>query len=214
MSTNKEFIDQAMGRLGQRTSTRVRANVIEEVNTAIEDLERGTFFPWFLHKTATLNVVADDTFVNLPSDFALEEDETRPYYVEEGTVYYLTKRFYGALLGEDPTSLKFYATRGTEFHFRMVAEKDYTIILPYYGKTVDPLADNTDPVSNLWLLEAKNWVLGKSLSIVAATNLQNPNLATTMAALEIKSRTDVYNYHEARLNQSQDFEVGGVTDGS
>lgn len=214
MSTNAQFIDQAMGRLGQRTSTKIRANVVEEINTAIEDLERGTFFPWFLSKTATLSVVANDTFKDLPSDFALEEDETRPYYVEEGTVFYLTKRFYGTLLGETPTSLKFYATRGTEFHFRIPADKSYDIIVPYYAKTIDPLVDDTTPVSNLWLLEAKNWILGKALSVVAATNLQNLNLATTMAALEVKSRTDVYNYHEARMNQNQDFEVGGATDGS
>lgn len=214
MSTNRELIDQAMGRLGQRTSTRIRANVIEEVNTAIDDLERGTFFPWFLEKTATLDVMSEDSFINLPADFAIEADETRPYYVREGTVFYLTKRFYGTLIGEVSTSLKYYAVRGTEFHFRMAADKEYSIIVPYYAKTVDPLVDTTDDVSNLWLLEAKNWVLGKALGLVASTNLQNPNLAKTFAVLEFKSKTDIYNYHEARVNQNQDFEVGGSSDGS
>ena len=214
MSTNAQFIDQAMGRLGQRTSPKIRANVLEEINTAIDDLERGTFFPWFLEKTATLNLVVDETFQALPSYWVIEADETRPYYVENGLVYYLTKRFYGALLGEVPTTLKFYAIRGTEFHFRKVADKAYTVIIPYYAKTVDPLVDDATAVSNLWLLEAKNWIMGKALSVVAATNLQNLPLATTMAALEVKSRIEVFNYHEARLNQGQDFEVGGATDGS
>ena len=75
MTTNSELIDQAMGRLGGRTSTRLRADLVSEVNTTIDNFEQGTFIPWFLEATATLDIVADDTFVTLPEDFAIEADE-------------------------------------------------------------------------------------------------------------------------------------------
>lgn len=214
MTTNAELLNQAMSRLGGRSSTRLRADVLAEINTAIDTLERGTFHPWFLEQTASLSIVADDTFVDLPSDFAIEADESRPYYVLNGTTYYLTKRFHGTLQGEVPTSLKYYAIHGTEFHFRMPADIAYTVYLAYYARETGNLVDNATAVSNLWLINAKDWVLAVALKVVAATITQNDGLAVKMAALETKAKNELYVHHEARININQDFEVGGASDGS
>jgi len=196
MTTNTELIDQAMSRLGQRKSERVKTDVIMEINTAIENLEKATFRPWFLEKTATLSVVLNDTFKALPDDFLIEAEESRPYFVLEGTVHFLTKRFFGMLVGEDPPELRYYAIRGNDFHFRF------------------PVVDNTTPVSNLWLLNAKDWVFGKALGVVAAFHIHNNELAVSMSAAEIAARNDLYVFHEARINENQDFEVGGASDGT
>ena len=214
MTTNSELIDQAMGRLGGRSSTRLRADVVSEINMTIDNFEQGTFIPWFLEATATLDIAVDDTFVDLPDDFAIEADESRPYYVLEGTVYYLTKRFHGTLLGEVPTSVMYYAIHGTEFHFRMAADQVYTILLAYYAKETGNLVDDDTEVSNLWLINAKEWVMSDALSTVANTHVQNYKLADRLALKAQKARNDLYVFHEARININQDFVVGGSSDGS
>ncbi len=214
MTTNAEILDLAMSRLGGRSSVRVRADVLLEINSAIDTLERGTFFPWFLEKTDTLSFVADDTFKALASDFAIEAEETRPYYVEEGKVFYLTKRFYGTLVGEVPTGVKFYAIRGSDFHIRLAADKAYSILVPYYGRETGNLVDDGADVSNAWLIDAKDWVLAMALRTVAAVHLQNPTQATMFAQMEAKAKTDLYVFHEARINTNQDFVVGGSSDGT
>lgn len=214
MTTNKELIDQAMSRLGQRSSVRVRADVVTEINTALDTLERGTFFPWFLEETAQLDIAIGDTFKALPSDFAREAEESRPYYTLEGTLHYMTKRFYGTLLGETPTKLMYYAIRGNDFHFRMPADIAYTVYVDYYARQGDPLADNTTDVSNLWLLNAKDWVMNEGLSVVAGLHLHNDKLEQKLFARANKAKNDLYVYHESRINENQDFEVGGASDGT
>lgn len=214
MTTNAELLNQAMSRLGQRKSTRVRADVVTEINTAIEVLERGTFRPWFLEKTATLAVVKDDTFAALPTDFLIEAEEVRPYFVLEGKVHYLTKRFYGMLVGETPPEVRYYAIRGNDFHFRRPADIAYSIIVPYYAQTNDLLVDDTTDVSNPWLLNAQDWVFGKALGVVAAFHVHNQELAVNFSAAERQAKSDIYIFHEARINENQDFEVGGSSGGT
>ncbi len=214
MTTNSELLDNALSRLGQRKSTRVREDTIAEINEAIDNLERGSFFPWFLQKTVTLSFVSGDSFKPLPADFAIEQEDTRPFYTQESAIFYLTKRFFGTLQGEAPTFVKFYAVHGNDFHIRMPAEKDYSITVLYNARTGGGFVDDTNDVSNLWLIDAKEWVLSMALAKVARFHLQNTPLAADFVGMEAKAKRDLYNYHESRVNLNQDFEVGGATDGS
>jgi hypothetical protein len=213
-TTNAQLIDQAMSRLGQRKSTRVRSDIVSEINTAINTLERGDFHPWFLEETATLSVVSGESFKVLPTDYLIEADDSRPYFIESGTTYFLTKRFYGVLMGETPPELRFYAIRGEEFHFRMVADKAYTIYVPYYAKQTGNLVDDDTVVSNKWLIEAFDWTISEALKVVASVHLHSTELAQTHAAIALRAKRDIFKHHEARVNKNQDFEVGGATDGS
>lgn len=215
MTTNSELLDQAMSRLGQRASTRVRADVLAEINTTIDRLERNPFLPWFLEKDATLSVVANDTSVALPSDFLREAEESRPYYVLDSKVHYLTKRLFAALPGEDDaTSVKFYAIRGETFYFRMAADQSYTITLSYYAAQTGNLVDDASTVSNLWLTKAHDWVVNEALTKVAAFHVQNEKLAILLKGDASAARKELYGYHEARINENQDFVVGGSTNES
>ena len=214
MATNAEILDIAMSRLGKRSSTRVRTDVVSEINSTIARLEQGDFRPWFLEQTATLSLVSGDTFKALPSTFLIEAQESRPYYVEEGTVYYLEKRFYGTLLGEVPTSLKYYAIRGSNIHFRMAADKAYTLYVDYYAKSNDALVDNASAATNVWLLNAQDWVLNEACARVAGLHLGSDPLAAKLTAAAAKDKRDIFVFHEARINENQDFYVGGATDGS
>ncbi len=214
MATNAQLLDQAMGRLGQRKSLTVRANVVLEINSTIAELERGTFLPWFLESSTDLALAVDDTSKALPTDFLREEEESRPYFTLDGTVRYLTKRFYGTLQGEAPTNLRFYAIRGETFHFRFAADIAYTVTVDYYAKSNDAFVDNAVAVSNKWLLNAETWVLNEALKTVAALHINDAEKAATFALLAQVAKKDLYIYHESRINENQDFEVGGSSGGS
>lgn len=215
--TNAELIELMMSRLGQRKSTRVRADLILEVSAAIEDLEAEPFVPWFLQATASLEFLEGSAFVSLPEDFAIERESARPYYVLEGTTHYLTKTVSGAIFNytSSTTAPQKYAIIGDEMFIRPVADQDYTIYLPYYAKTgASGFADNSDEISNVWLIEAREWVVNKALAIVAGQHIQNAEMEAKFFALEGRHKRKVYSKHIAREAQNQDYEVGGATDGS
>jgi len=214
MTTNSELIDQAMSRLGQRSSTRLRADVVTEINTTIDTLERGEFLPWFLEETATMTILPSQSFDTLPGDFGLEMEDSRPYYLKDGKTHYLTKRLFAAIFGEDPPDMRYYAIRGTEFYVRQIPDEEETVYLPYTARQTGDLADDGSVVSNLWLHHAKDWVLGEALAAVASLHLSNDKLAATQAVFGAKGKRSVFVHHEARVNMNQDFEVGGISDGS
>lgn len=216
MTTNAELIDQWMSRLGQRTSTRVRADLVAEVNSAIRNLESEAFMPWFLQSTLTLNVAIDESFRLLPTDFVIEREGTRPYYVLEGTVYYLRKMISGAIFGHvtENTRPTRYSIIGNEFHFRPVADQAYAINIPYYAKTGGGIAYDQAEVDNLWLLNAEDWVAYKALKTTAGFHLQNTQKAADFAQMEHSEKLSIYKLHQAREAQNQDYEVGGISDGS
>ncbi len=214
MATNASVLDLAMSRLGQRESTKLRASVLLEINAAIDMLERGTFFPWFLEKTASLSFAVNDTFKALPTLFAIEADESRPYFTLEGTVFYLTKRFHAALQAEVPNTIRLYAILGNDLHIRKAADVAFTLSVPYHERVTGNLVDDGTAITNLWLIDAKDWVIYEALTIVAAVIVQNDTLAQKMVALAQKAKSDLYIFHEARININQDFVVGGSSDGT
>lgn len=213
---NSELITQWMSRLGQRKSTRVREDLLTEINSAIIMLERKPFIPWFLQKTAQLQINADVSTLNLPLDFSLERENTRPYFVEEGTVYYLTKVIAGKIYGYTTGSTRpqAYALIGDTIEFRPIADKSYTLMLRYYATTSGGVLDDDLEVSNLWLLNAPEWIASKACKMTARFHLQNQPLAADFQALELMEKRETYNYHEAREHQNQDYIVGGISDGS
>lgn len=214
MTTNSELLSNAMGRLGQRTSLKVRAALLYELNLAIQTLESGTFFPWFLEGTAELSVSKGETFVALPVDFALEVEEARPYFTLDGQVNYLHKRFYAQLQGETTAAMQFYALHGNELHFRAPAPEDLTINFLYVKKTGGGVKDDDSAVSNLWLLNVEDWVVNEALAKVAAFHVNDANKASEFVALSQKAKRDAYVYHESRKHTSMEYSVGGASDGA
>lgn len=213
---NSEQLDVWMSRLRSRKSVNLRADVVAEVNAAIVDLERKPFIPWFLEVNTPLTLALDSGNVALPANFSLEREGWRPYYVLEGTVYYLTKRVEGKVVGHvtEKTSPQIYGIIGDTLEFRPLADQEYTLNFYYYARTDGGFADDGSAVSNLWLLNVPEWVFAKAAVIVARMHLRNEELARDMAQLEIRSKTDAYKYHEARKHQNQDYEVGGASDGT
>ena len=214
MTTNAEVIDQAMSRLGKRASTRLRADVLTEINAAIDAAEKAPFLPWFLQDLGSISATSSATSASLPADFLREEEDTRPYYVLSGTNYYLSKRLYNMLEGETPTSLSLYSIRGTTFYYKAAPSDALTIYLPYYKSVGGDLADDGSAVSNLWLLNARNYILAKALHMVASTVVRDDNLAREQAALRTDAWRDLVAFHESIQVENLDAYVGGASDGS
>ena len=215
--TNAQMIDLAMSRLGRRKSTDLREQVVLEINMAIDRLETGMFIPWFLEGTVETiwQGSSQQGYTWLGPQFSKEVENTRPYYVLDDTVHYLEKRFYGVLVGEEPTGIEYYAIRGqNEFHVRKVPEVDMSIYVPIYLKSVSPLLDDDEEVNNSWLLYAHDWVIAEALSYVAAFHLNNEKLATIHEIAARKAKNDQYTFHEARKHENQDYFVGGASDGT
>ena len=212
--TNKTLIDDAMTRLGGRSSTRVRTGVVSEINKAIAFLERGEFLPWFLQSSTTLAIAANSNTATLPTDFLKEDEDARPYYTLDGKVYYLTKRFYAAMEGLEPDDTVFYAIRGNTFYVKRIPTEALSIEFLYLAQSNDPLMDNETAVSNVWLLNAEEWVVSRALRFVAMSHIQNSNLARDLQRSELEAKRNLYNYHISREIDAHDLEVGGATDGS
>lgn len=213
---NSEQLDIWMSRLGQRKSLRVREDMVAEINAAIRNLENKPFVPWFLEQKAQLTVSAGDTSVSLPDNFILETEHHRPYYVLDGTVYYLGKRIRGAVFGFQTTSTspQIYGIIGNTMEFRPVADQAYTFNLYYYAKNGGSFADDDNEVTNVWVLEAEEWIFAEAAIKVAALHLQNQALGADFVGLAAAAKRDIYAKHEAREHTNQDYEVGGVSDGS
>ena len=216
MGTNAELLTQAMSRLGQRSSTRVRADVLAEINTTIDRLERGGFLPWFLEQTATIAVVASTASYSISTSFIREVEECRPYWVLSGVspittqVTYLQKRGYSDLRGlGSETSLKYYAIQDQKIHIRMVPDVAYALYLQYYHRQTGNLADDSSTVSNLWLVNAHDWVVNEALATVADLHLHNSKLADKLRSYARAAKADLYIYHESRVHTNQDYYVGG-----
>lgn len=213
MATNAEKIEQMMSRLGQRTSQRVRTDLVAELNTAIEHLETQPFIPWFLRTTSFLTLPEGSTVVSLPSNYLREREEFLPYYSYDGTNYYIEKRLLGALPGFKPiiSTPEVYAIDGGQFHFRPAAPEEIEVTFTHYSRSNDPVLDNDEEVTNPWLIEAFEYVSCVTLKNIATFHVQNLPLGEIFASLEFRYYGQLYKYHESRIHEGQDYYVGGAS---
>lgn len=216
MLTNQYFIDLWMSRLGQRASLRVRQDLVAEINSSIIYLESQVFIPWFLEAWTTIPLNPGDGIAPLPLTFAIEREYTRPYFSLEGRIHFLTKRVFGAIYGiEDSGDVpKYYALHGQNLVLRPVATIPLTLNVAHYVKTGGGVVDDTAEATNVWLLNAPDWVAFRALKAVAGLHLQNTQKASEFERMEIQAKDDIYRFHLAREHQNQDYEVGGISDGS
>ncbi len=223
MATNAEVLDLAMSRLGQRSSTRIRADVLSEVNASINTLEKAPFLPWFLRATDSF-AFGDFTVSNaigttaLDSTFLRDVEDTRVYYTtSEAGFNFLTKLLIGMLPTETPLGQSFYAidVGAKTISVRIAPVTGQTYWLEYYAEQTGNLVDDATAVSNKWLLNAQDYILAHALKTVARFQIQNDELAAKFAIQQTEEYTKLYNYHESLAHENQDYFVGGASpDGS
>ena len=211
MATNTVLLDQMMSRLGQRKSQRLRADLIAEVNQAVQELERKPFIPWFLEQALPLAFASGTASVAIPN-FIREVEETRPYYVQESQITYLAKTLRGTLYAHETalTSPQIYTLTGdTNMEIRPVPTKDYTINILVYAKSNDAIADNTNEASNPWLLNAFDYLAETALERTARFHMRDMKAADEHGKAAARMLNDLYAFHESRVHTNQDYYVGG-----
>jgi len=213
MSTHSEIIDLGMSRLGRRRSTEVRRDLVTEINSFLKRLSRQSFKPWFLMDMDTLTFEAGEVVKPLADDFSLEVEASRPFFTYDGEVEYLQKLSYAMLEGQTGTK-NFYAIEGNNIHIRPTPSEQQVVSFLYYKNDEGELVDNAIEATNLWLVNAEDWIVNSAASRVARFHTIARDLAQDLADDAREFKTELYVLHEARKHQNMDYYVGGASDGS
>lgn len=158
-------INEGLGFMADGNS--LEDTIVRRLQEAQRDLEKGKTLPKFLiEEDATLNLVAGDHFVPLPSDFLRIDDEVQLHYTPATSdiPVFLEKKFYtDAVLAYMQTETaaavpKVYVLRKSTIDFIYPADNDYTLLWNYY-KAADVL---TSDIENAWLANAAEWLIGEA----------------------------------------------------
>lgn len=215
--SSDQIINLVLARCGRREAdTYLQAALLTELQMLQQDvLEGGAFLPWFLlTEDETLDLVAEQSYVTLPSDFLREwEDcklsiydaaETEDPYAE------LTKWDFDALREMFPVrdfaKPTYYALTGSRLEFFQTPDTAYTATWRYLARQPVLTAVVT---SNAWTVNASD-VLVAELGIIAAGRyLKNAEQGQLFAADAARAHQRLLAFDEARKQANRAAERGG-----
>lgn len=202
-----------MKRLGNRTAPPLRLTVLGELNEKIKQLELGATLPWFLQDVWLGVTVANQDWIDLPTDYLREDDEGISE-IQDTTVspaqwrsnfpkvsYNLLRKNTANTLAQLPQA---YAVFGEKAYFGPTPNGVYNVRIPYNKRTT-PIVDSSDVVTNKWLLNFLNVVTLHTISIVAATHTRDMNLVKSIGP-ELGLANDLMQRAiEARIHAGRDY---------
>lgn len=211
LSTNADYIDLLIGRLGRRstTQTTLRALVVDEINSSLRELERGRFLPWFLETVAILTTVADDRTITLPTGFLREIENQSVEIIASSTVtndlIKLRVEDLNTLYKDDAAGLPArYAIGEPSIYWGPKPDAAYAVSFPYIAEST-AVPDDAVVATNPWLINAHNFVLSHAGIQVAGFHLQNQKLAELFGAATARGRLELVGHHEAREHTNMDY---------
>ena len=178
---NSEVLDTMQGRLGKRTSSGIRLDCLRELNLAIRELERGAEKPWFLESSTTGTLIAEQDYIDLPTNFLIEiEKGTFEIQNSDGKWVEMKKtsreKIREVTANVDPAFPEAYAIWGNRFILGPSPDAAYSYRFDDYVRT-SPLVDNSTEVSNSWLTEFFDFTVYKALIVVARDHIQSDRVA-------------------------------------
>lgn len=214
LSTNSEYIDLLMSRLGARQNPRLRSMVTMEFQLMQATLEQGSFIPWFLQRDIPVALDIGVTSYDLPDGF-LREIESLPWELsgnDIGTPVLKKKQLDWLLEKCDEEAIGqpvFYGVSKDWFLVYPAADiAGYSVsVRGYFAQ--DLISDTSAP-ANLWLTKGSSWLLNEVGSIVSRTHIQNPRLAEQFAKEAQKARLDLIAATEARQATNIDYSDQGI----
>ena len=184
-------VDLLMNRLGQRTGTTLKDQIIGEMVFVQENLLEGnaTQFWFTVQDSVGLVTAADTETVALPTDFMQEWEEGALYITETaGTKKEVKKADWDSIAIH--TSLlstglpEFYSIDTTNISLRKIPDIVYTLDMKYHAKQAS-LAGVTGDAANVengWLEHASDWLIGETGTIIASQYLQSETMVKVFAA--------------------------------
>jgi hypothetical protein len=206
-TTNAQVLDNMMARLGNRQSPKLRGSVLFELNNKINLLEGGALLPWFLQKEWAFQLVVNQITYDLPADFLREEEEGALRVSYQGRpIAFVGKVAKEDLVyeGDDPALC--YTLFGEKLQIAPTPDTTYDCVLEYLAASTD-VTDTGVPVSNVWLLNAYNFVTYGALVAIANFHVQDPEMAARFEREEAKARDALWRTHEARQHTNRDYKI-------
>lgn len=205
-------VDLIMSRLGNRTQASLRTIVLGEMEIVQSDLvERLDFKPWFLlSEDTTTDCTIAEPRLALPPDFLQEAEDGALWYLLNSTPVYMKRKDWDTLSagyndGQGNGPPEYYALTGGYFHLFPAPDIVYTFHMRYYQIDAAPTDTAT---TNLWLTHAPKLLIAATAQIVAATHLQNADLAATMQGEMQTAVTQLWKATEERLHSNREYNMG------
>ncbi len=192
-------VDLIMKRLGNRSDTSLRNDIINEMVYVQETiLEGGPFYPFFLvTEISTAVSTVSDERLTLPSDFLHEWEDGALYYFDAAD----TSSPWKPLIRDDWDALKaahttaddalptHYDIAGNYFLLTPTPDQIYTYKFRYYGADVALTGPyGTNNIENIWLDKAADWLIGEVGAIIATQYLLSDKLHTMFVAQATRGR--------------------------
>ncbi len=208
--------DTAVSRVQRQLSFRsdLDTEIVEALQDAQTDLEKAETLPWILQsEISSINTVADEERIKLPSDFLREwEDDPLWYFngsasedadvwneLDKGTDLGVLRRTYP---GEGAP--KAYHLDVSYVRAFPTPDAIYTLKMIYYKKAT-LLTSN---VENVWL-EHFPWLMIGKAGVAIASAIKDKEALVIFAALEQLHNRTMINDTEARKHTNKRYIMGG-----
>jgi len=178
-------VDILMNRLGLRKQTTLSDSIIGEMVFVQENTMEGNATQmWFTASTVqTLNTVADDETIALPSDFIAELEDGNLYVQnDDGSETEVIRADWDLLKSEpDLTGTgkpTFYDLVGDYFRFKLTPDAVYNIELIYHQRqtSLAGIYGDAANIENNWLKHASDWLIAETGVIIAGQYLQSEKM--------------------------------------
>lgn len=211
--TAKSLVKRRLSRFVTNSST-FDDYLLDEFNAAIDELEEGPYYPYFLEQEASVNISAGTRYATLPTGF-LEQTDVPPVVEVSGELIPLTKmpralldvdpRF-GETVGSEQGQPRYYAMDANRIYLGPTPDINYTVYLYGYFADEDIALDADE---TLWLKYAASVVMAKVGLIIASAYVENPRAVNYFSAEFARNYTRLLQRNAARESSAID---GGLVE--
>jgi hypothetical protein len=204
--TNAQVLDNMMHRLGNRTSAELRGRVLYELNNRVDLLESGPTLPWFLESVHEFSTTSGVRRYTLPTGFIREPERGRLLVSRDGVALGESEKTdYDDLCLEtgEPTQ---YALYGEWLYLGAVPNVVYDCEWNYFSESAD-VVDNTQIVSNPWLINAYEVTTLMALRGVAQFQIQDMDMAMRFQGELSDAKDRFWRLVEARQHSGRSYKI-------
>ncbi len=211
-------VTRIRGRLGQRVGTALQTQIIDELDSAQDTLEKKPRLPWFiLSEDRFVNTSANEERLRVPSGF-LREHEAGALWHYDATAEFpwkqLTKKPADMLRASLGDSLEktgppeFYALSGIYFRLAPVPDAAYTIYTKVYIAAPKPSTFSVGTETNAWLTYAPEMLITEALVVLARHLMYEDRVVARFDQQRIMAEANFWRDIEAREHANMQYEMG------
>lgn len=202
--TNKEFITLILSRCGRREGNdKLRTTVEQEIQILISQMEKTKEeLPWFLETTDSRVMIVNQPWIELPSNFLKEVEESVLLYKDPddnqwyGGVKRIPDVTRGKVVANAASLPETYSIYGNRLIFGPAPMKAYAYELPY-ARTSDLFTENEEQITD-WCLHATQAVSNTIQEIICRQHLQDDQMAARYTQMAMSAWIQFKDYCNTR----------------